>query len=477
MNKTNDIQDKLKYLKLNLNKLPKCLLEEAEANIKPARNYEEKKYRVYKYVPISKIHILLTRANRLNSLQEKCKMASPLYSYLIPEDEESILKHTLFLKMIQNMNIEEIKEIEEEQVKLRKKIPFKVKYKENYLWQIYYSEYTKNYYMLAPIEDQDCSCLFYLIKEKIEYEKTGKDKEIFVPISYLDYSRKYFTKSQDADIEKYLFEFTKDWPLMYEVYDKNENLSFQIVGNTEVYEKINSIYKISLENNEDATKFYKLLKALFILETEFPHRYKFEVKIAENGGLEFVYNSKIIEYENLTKLIKEEFLKNKLESEKLNEEIVKLNNKLEELKLIEKDKEEEYRIRQKQVALYLECKKSFFGKIKYYFKGKKEFKGLKKDREQLKENKQEIDEVQEIMYDTKEYYTIEDLVDITKILDRITTEVKNTNLDIKALENSIDRLTKRADNAKRYIDEIEEHKKSIFEFWSFVNKDTVLRTK
>ncbi len=476
LNRTNDIQEKLKYLKLNLNKIPNCLLEGIEIGIKPARNYEEKKYRVYKYVPISKINILITKANRMNSLQEKCKMASPLYSYLVPEDEEGILKHTMFLKMLQDMNIAEIEEIEKEQIKLRKQIPFKVKYKENYLWQIYYSEYTKNYYMLAPIEDQDCSCLFYLIKEKIEYEKTGKEKEIFVPISYLDYSRKYFTKSQDADIEKYLWQFTKDWPLMYEVYDKNENMSFQIVGNTNVYEKINSVYKISLESHEEASKFYKLLKALFILETEFPNRYKFEVKIAENGGLEFVYNSKIIEYENLSKLIKEEFLKNRIESERLNEEIIKLNNKLEELKLLEKDKEEEYRMRQKQVALYLECKKSFFGKIKYYFKGKKEHKILKKKEELTIDNNQEI-ETQNDVYDTKEYYTIEDLVDITKILDRITNQVRNTNSDIKALEDSIDRLTKRIDNAKKYIDEIEEHKKSIFEFWKFVNKDTVLRIK
>lgn len=476
MKKTKDIQEKLKFLKLNLNKLPKSLTDDLDINIRPARNYEEKKYRVYKYVPISKINILLTRANRLNSLQEKCKMAMPLYAYLEPEDEEGILRHTLFLRMIQNLDIDEIKEIEEEQEKLKNNIPFKVKYKENYLWQIYYSEYNKSYYMLAPIEDLDCSCLFYLIKEKIEYEKTGKDKLIFVPISYLDYSRKYYTKSQDSDIEKYLWQFTKNWPLMYEVYDKNENMSIQIVGDTEVYEKINSTYKITLDSNENATKFYKLLKALFILETEFPNRYNFEVKIAENGGLEFVYNSKIIEYESLTKFIKEEFLKNKAESEKLNEEVVKLCNKLEELKLIEKDKEEEYRMRQKQVALYLECKKSFFGRIKYYFKGKKECKVSNKKRSVPKESKAEEQTPEEIICNTKEYYTIEDLVDMTKILDRITVQVRNFNSDIKAIENSIERLTKKAENAKKYIDEIEEHKKSIFEFWSFVNKDNILRT-
>lgn len=227
--RTKDIEEKLQYLNLDLNNVPRILLENIGAEIKPARNYEEKKYKVYKYVPISKIKILLTRANRLNSLQEKSKMAAPLYAYLMPEGEEGILMHTIFLKMLQDMRIEDVQEIEEEQDLLNKEIPFKVKYKENYLWQIYYSEYSKDYYMLAPIEDLDCSCLFYLIKEQIEYEKTGKDKLIFVPISYLDYSRRYFTKSQIDDIEKYLWEFTKEWPLVYEVYDKDENMSVQIV--------------------------------------------------------------------------------------------------------------------------------------------------------------------------------------------------------------------------------------------------------
>lgn len=228
-NKTNDIQEKLKYIGLDLDNIPDILFQKIDAEIKAARNYEEKQYKVYRYVPISKIKILLTRANRLNTLQEKGEMASPLYTYLIPEGEEGILKHTIFLKMLKDLKLDELKEVEEEQKKLDKEIPFKVKYKENYLWQIYYSEYTKTYYMLAPIEDLNYTCLFYLIKEQIEYEETGKDKDIFVPISYLDYSKRYFTKSQVQDIEKYLWQFTKEWPLVYEVYDKEENMSFQIV--------------------------------------------------------------------------------------------------------------------------------------------------------------------------------------------------------------------------------------------------------
>lgn len=475
MKETNDIEKNLQFLDLDLNNIPEILLEKAHTEIKPARNYEEKKYRVYKYVPISKIRILLTKANRLNTLQEKAKKAASLRSYLLPEDDEGILRHTTFLKMIQNMNIEEIKEIEEEQNKLRENIPFKVKYNENYLWQIFYSEFSKNYYMLAPIEDLDYSCLFYLIKEKIEYEKTKIDKQIFVPISYLDYSRKYFTKSQSADIEKYIWQFTKDWPLMYEVYDQNENMSFQIVGNTDVYEKVNSVYKIKLETEDDASKFYKLIKALFILETEFPNRYKFNARISEDGGLEFLYGSKVIKYESLTKFIREEFLKNKYETEALNEELVKISSKLDELKIIEHEKEEEYHMRQKQVTLFLECKKSFFGKLKYYFTGKKSIVDQKRKINLENDIKEEKNDAQDITVDEKEYYTIEDLMDITKILDRIIIQTRNINADIKAKEISIDRLTKKAENAKKYIDEIEKHKKSIFEFWKFVNQDEVLR--
>ncbi len=81
---------------------------------------------------------------------------------------------------------------------------------------------------------------------------------------------------------------------------------------------------------------------------------------------------------------------------------------------------------------------------------------------------------EELIYDNKEYYTIEDLIDITKVLERTENQIKNANLDIKALENTISRLDKKIANAKSYIEEIEEHKKSIFEFWKFVNKDNLL---
>ena len=196
----------------------------------------------------------------------------------------------------------------------------------------------------------------------------------------------------------------------------------------------------------------------------------------KTGGLEFLSGSKLINYDSLSKFIKEEFLKNKLSSEELNEKIVELNSRLDELKLIEKNKEEEYAIRQKQIAIYLECRKSFFGRIRYYFRKKKDIKESKEDEKKVQKIEEDVDKEQ-LIYETREYYTIENLIDITKILDRIENQIKNVTLDINALERSVDRLTRKNQNAKDYIDTIEEHKKSIFEFWNFVNKDNVLRIK
>lgn len=204
-------------------------------------------------------------------------------------------------------------------------------------------------------------------------------------------------------------------------------------------------------------------------------------ELMRSGGLEFLYSedsiTKTIDYESLTKFIKEEVLKCKLECEEQKEVVFKLCDKLEVLREEEKEKEEEYNIRQKQVTTYLECKKSFFGRIRYYFKGKNKRKSKKEEiivsnriRREERNNEGQI-------YDDKEYYTIEDLIDVAKVLERTQSQIRNTKLDIKALEGSIERLTKRIENAKKYIDEIEEHKKSIFEFWRFVDQDSVLRIK
>ncbi len=246
-------------------------------------------------------------------LQKSTGKAVPLFAYLNPNEEKNIELHTKFLSMVSNMDIQKIEEIDKEQKDLNEKIPFKVKYSKDFLWQIYYSEYTNQYFMLVPIEELDHSAFFYLLKKQLE---ENNQEKIFVPISYSEYSRDYLSKVQISDIENYLWLFTKEWPIVYEVYDKDDNLNLHIAGKTYIFDDIQSDYKIELNNKEDAIKFYKLLKALFIMKTEASNHYNVKLLIDDRGSLEFNINNQKIIYEILSSLVKQEYLK--AEDKKIN---------------------------------------------------------------------------------------------------------------------------------------------------------------
>lgn len=280
------ISEKIEYLGLDLDEIPEKLKKFEPLEYRAPKLYDEKQYRQYKYISIKDIQILLSPTNRLDDINEKYKKARPLYEYLDKENEENILKYTTFLNMLKNMNIEEIEEIEKEQANLNKKIPFKVKFQGNYLWQIYYSENTDKYFMIVPTEDTNYSTFFYLLKKQLEGKKDGK---IFVPISNIRYSNKYLKLSEFEDIENYLWLFTKDWPLVYEVYNQKNQLSIQIIGETNVYEKIKTIYKIKLKTKIEANEFYKLTKALFILQTELPNFFNFDTNINDERKFRILF--------------------------------------------------------------------------------------------------------------------------------------------------------------------------------------------
>ena len=101
--------------------------------------------------------------------------------------------------------------------------------------------------MLVPTEEADYSTFFFLLKKQLEKRRTGK---IFVPIRNVGYSSEFIKKNEYEDLENYLWLFTKDWPLIYEVYDKKDELTIQIVGETEVYEKIKSMYNKKLKYHQ-----------------------------------------------------------------------------------------------------------------------------------------------------------------------------------------------------------------------------------
>ena len=131
-------------------------------------------------------------------------------------------------------------------------------------------------------------------------------------------------------------------------------------------------------------------------------------------------------------------------------------------------------LRQRQIATFLECKKTFFGRVKYFFKKKKEVKVEAKPTIKIEREQQiQKDETLEALYELKSQYTIEDLINICTKLEEVVKENTNYNLDIKAMEGKQEILTKKNDNAELYIREIDKHKKSIFEFWKFTSKDEV----
>jgi len=468
-NKNQEIKKKLEYIGLNLEEIPETLKLVEELQFRPNVGIDEKKYRQYKFVSPKEIEILLSPTNRLDDVKDKYAKAEPLAVYLDSKNEENQEKHETFLRMLKEVRIEDIENIEKEQQAINKKIPFKVRYSGNYLWQIYYAEETEKYFMIVPTEDKDYSTFFYVLKKQIEKKKAGK---VFVPICNADYSKELLNKTEIQSLENYLWTFTKDWPSIYEVYDKNEKVSLQIVGETEIYGKIKSKYKVKLSNKIEANKFFKLVKALFILQTEIPNYYKFTTQIDKEGSLEFCYNDVVMEYDDLSDWLNDEY-KRLLDTDKTttkeNNEAQKTLNKL---KKQSQELDEEYMSKEKQISTFLECKKSFFGKVKYFFKysGKKA-KAKKEEIDDLSDlAEQPKDEVQEKL---KKQYTLDELVEKGKKVTEKENTLKKCKADINAIKLKNLNLVKKIENATAYINEIDSHKKSIFEFWKYTNKDEI----
>ena len=115
----NDLINKLNYLGLDLDNIPECLKEYEPLNFNITRLNNDKDHRVFKYVPIDKIDILLTPTLRSDTIKEKYSNASPLFTYLEPtstDDEENIEKYSTFLKMLSTLSIPDIENISNLQI-------------------------------------------------------------------------------------------------------------------------------------------------------------------------------------------------------------------------------------------------------------------------------------------------------------------------------------------------------------------------
>lgn len=479
-----ELNEKIKYIGIDLDRIPDIIKNAEPLEYIPSKTLIDREYRVYRHIPVDDIQIVITSNTKGTDLKDKYKESSPIYQYLMPKEDESMDRYAAFLNMLQLCNKEGIEEIEAQQMLLKDSIPFYVKYPNNYRWEIYYAEQVKKYFMLVSTENQEYNELFYLLKKQFEADQSKKEKNatIFVPINLLNYSEEILTRQEIEDIGNYLWIFTNDWANIYEVYHENNNASIYIIGKTNVYENIKADYRIVLKEKEEANKFYKTLKALFVLQTEFNNYYQFSTQINSKSELEFYSvqdrTQKII-YEDLSQYIQKEHKKLIESVKKQDKDILSLNEELKELKETVSKKELEYLQKQREISTYLEYKKTFLGKVKYFFRSKKRKK--KEEAETENNNMENIEEVNidilEVLEKEKDLYnlyTIENLLTIYQLYKRQLNAIKNINLDRNSFILKIQNVDSKIKNASIYIDEINEHKKSIFEFWKFANKDEKL---
>ena len=481
-----ELLSKLEYLGLNTDEIPEYLQDFSPISFNLSRlNNNDRDHRVFQFVPIDKIQILLTPTLRNDDIKDKYSKAVPLGRFFNPTgNEEDIERYATLLKIFSKLSIADVENVAIVQKKLEKTEPFRVKYNKDHLWQIYYSEATDSYFMLVCTKEETFAEFFYLLKKKIAFAENKRAKvvpKIFVPINYVNYSGEFLTRDEITDVENYLWLFTKNWPLIFEVYDKNRKMSLQIIGDTYVYNNVKSTYKMKLTNPEEAIKFYKLLKALFIMQTEIKDHFEFTTKIDSKNGLELYMGKIRITYDSLEDFIKSEYLIALEEMKSQDENYKELAQKLTKLQKKANEKEKEYFEKQKEISTYLEYKKTFFGKVKFFLKGTKVTKNkesveekIAKDSDLEKEDKEtKISNIEPFLKE-KKYYTLEDLVTIYHVKEKNDKQIKNIMQDIKAIELKIENLTSKVKNAKLYINEIDKHRKSIFDFWKFANKDEKL---
>ena len=468
-----NLTNNLRYLGLDLNNIPSFLTSYNHLDYSVSRGYDDKTYKLYKYIPINKIQIMITDVYREDELKDRYNRASPIITYINPKEDIDMPKKYEFETIVEELNRDEIEKTVKEQENVKTNIPFRVKFKENYLWQIYYSNSVDQYFMLVPSKDFNSSKMLYLLKEQIKEHNNPNEetKCIYAPISCMDYSEEILSRLEILDLENYLMNFTGNWPQIYEVFDKEDNCRICISGDANVFEGIIKKYRIILENKEKALEFLKLTKALFMMQTEMYNKYKFNVGINENSNLEFWFEDTKIAYENLAEFIGEEYNEVSSKLTKSNEEIKILNQKLQEMKAICFKKEQEYFYKEKEISTYLKYRKTFFGKIKYYFKSKK-----KNDKKEIESTMSTAKDGFVVDYATNSdvnFYTIDELKFIDKTLAQKEKQVNTIKFDINYLEIKISNLDKKIESAKQYIEEIDKHSKNIFDFWKFTNKDVV----
>lgn len=462
--KTNEEIKKIEYIGLDLKKIPVFLKKNKMTECNLEKEYRDTTYKVYRYIDVNDIQIFITSENDMANIQKKCKSARPLGDF---NDEE--LKQA-FMSMVENMNVENFMELENEQNKFDISYPYSISYKNALKWRIYYSANSKKYFMLVSSNEKDNEAMFLLLKKQIQSNKEKVAIKIYIPIANEGYSQNFLSNSQITDIENNLWFFTKKWPSVYEVVDIYGNRSMHIIGKNTVYENVESFYKIFIKDKKEAIEKYELLKELFLIESNLKDEYHFNIKIDEKGLFQIFLADQELSLDNMNEFLNKQSEEKIKKTQELIDNIENIEIELGEKKEELEKKNEEYNFKQKQIVTFLQCKKTFLGRFKYFFKSNKKNKRINR-LPQVQKVEVIADDVIKEIYESKDFYYIEDLLAICNILSKYIKNFDTKKQELKVTIEKIEILKQKIKNADLFISEIESHKHSIFEFWKFTNKD------
>ena len=458
----------LNYVKLHISRIPKAI-KAKKPQFNTLKTIDNSLlYTVYKKVPIDDIQILISNTDRTTDIKKRFNNAVPIQDYIKENKEE-------FIKLAEKTTVEKIQSLEKQQSLFEKKIPYFLKYDKNYIWQIFYSSKDNQYFMLHPAKEGEAEAIFYLIKEKIE----KNTKYIYVPICQTEVDTDMFDASKINELENYIWSFTNFWPSTMEYIDEKNRKTFYIIGETKIQEEFKTKYKIVIDNDEKFKDIYTLIRVLFVLMTETKYSYKFTPSIDKNGSLIFFYGEEQMTVDKLKDFIASETAKQQNLKYEYKEKMEDCNANIEKIKQILTEQSIVYSEQEKQIINFMNCKKNFFKKVRFFFTNNKKMSiNRKKEITKLKEQLQENDEKrfdysmkQNAIEGLSEIFTISDLIKTTLEASKEYNDLCMYQKDLEVLKLKQKNMIKKIENADKYLDEIEQHKKSLLEFWKFTNKD------
>ena len=100
-------------------------------------------------------------------------------------------------------------------------------------------------------------------------------------------------------------------------------------------------------------QFYKLLKAMFILQTELPHYFEFKTDVTDTGEIVFLDENNLMEYAKMPKWINEKYRLGRIKNRDFIKLIRENRGKLQKLKQQAAEQEIEYLAKEKKISNFL----------------------------------------------------------------------------------------------------------------------------